>query len=174
MTSPRRLALVLALVAPLTAASARAQPNSSQHPRVGQIAEVTFARGAEEPAIGQERALGRMAAWAQANPEGHLVLESHTDRAGRRDLNARLALRRAQRVRFQLMRLGIPADQIVIASYGERGLGKRRLVAWGTRAGLDAIVAWAHRRGTPTIWTGLVAEPEREPAPGTGAIVTRR
>lgn len=51
-----------------------------------------------------------------------VVVIGHTDRLAADDYNDRLSLQRAQRVREELTRLGIPRDRIQAAGRGEREL----------------------------------------------------
>ena len=49
-----------------------------------------------------------------------VVVTGHTDRAGRPEFNDRLSLQRAERVRGELVKLGIPGARIQAAGRGER------------------------------------------------------
>jgi OmpA-OmpF porin, OOP family len=53
-------------------------------------------------------------------PAPEIVVIGHTDRVGSVPSNDALSLRRAQKVRDDLIKLGIPADQIQVAGRGER------------------------------------------------------
>lgn len=53
-------------------------------------------------------------------PAPEIVVIGHTDRVGSVPYNDALSLRRAQKVRDDLIKLGIPADQIQVAGRGER------------------------------------------------------
>jgi outer membrane protein OmpA-like peptidoglycan-associated protein len=148
---------LIAVTIGLAAAPVLAQQQTSQHPRIGQLAELRFAHASATLLPGTEQELGQIAAWAQDNPDAHVVLDGYADRSGNRSANVKLSLRRAQSVRESLISLGVDSDQIVIAAYGESGPrspNSRRVVVWGTRAGLDAIVARSTARGKPLIWTG--------------------
>lgn len=59
-----------------------------------------------------------VAAW-RANPSAHLMVSGHTDRSGRRDYNLRSSKRRAELVRSELIKRGVPASSVKIAAYGE-------------------------------------------------------
>ena len=165
-----RIASLTVLALALAAAPALAQPNSSQNPRVGKLAELTFANGSDAISVGEESLIGKIAGWYEQYPDGIVVLDAHASRVGKKLVNRELSIKRAQTIRGKLVELGVDPDRIVITAYGEKGIAKRRVVAYGTRAGLDAIVAWANKRGSPVIRTGLVAQPDRAPQPGIIAV----
>ena len=54
----------------------------------------------------------------RASPDVQVI--GHTDRVGNLQYNDRLSLQRAERVRGELIKLGIPADRIEAAGRGER------------------------------------------------------
>ena len=56
------------------------------------------------------------------HPSAEIVVVGHTDRTGSLAYNDALSLRRAERVRAQLGRIGIPDAQISVAGRGEREL----------------------------------------------------
>ena len=144
----RVLPLALALAGPSAARADSA--NASQHPRVGELAQLPFETDSADLPIGSERALGEIAAWAQANPDGHIVIEGHADGAGTTNHNLDLSLRRADAVRVQLVTLGIEPDMIIVAGHGESAMG-RRVRVWCSRASVDAIEARLHDRGAKTV-----------------------
>ena len=55
-----------------------------------------------------------------AHPAPEIVVVGHTDRVGTISYNDALSLRRAERVRNDLVQLGIPRERITIAGRGER------------------------------------------------------
>jgi outer membrane protein OmpA-like peptidoglycan-associated protein len=55
-----------------------------------------------------------------AHPAPEIVVVGHTDRQGTLVYNDALSLRRAERVRAQLVQIGIPSEQILVAGRGER------------------------------------------------------
>lgn len=55
-----------------------------------------------------------------SHPAPEIVVVGHTDRVGSLSYNDALSLRRAERVRAQLVPLGIPDEQIRVAGRGER------------------------------------------------------
>jgi len=160
----------------LFAAPAAASPKPSQHPRVGQLASVEFRHGSSELVVRGDtqlaRDLGEVAAWAEGNPGGLVVLDGHADRSGPRRVNARLSQARAMVVRDQLIALDVDPDQIVIAAFGETGpksARHRKVVVWGTRAGLRAVAARSHARGEPVLTAGFISRADLAPQPGAVA-----
>jgi len=143
-----------------------AQQNPSQHPRVGQLAELTFAPGSAQLATSANRKLGTIAAWAHENPDGMIVIDGHADRTVSAKRRVHVSLARAQAVREKLVGLGVDADQVVIAAYDRRG-PERRVVVWGTHRGLKAVIARTMARGHAVIWTNGMPELEEN------AIATR-
>jgi outer membrane protein OmpA-like peptidoglycan-associated protein len=133
-------------------AIALAQPNASLHPRVGQLAAVTFARGSAEVVFdtnGNVAAkLNQAASWANENPDGMIVLDGHADPIGSEPVNLKLSMERAKAVRERLITAGVAPDQIVMAAFGEEGSRHdRSVVVWATRTGERAIVTRTLRRG---------------------------
>ena len=55
-----------------------------------------------------------------AHPAPEIVVVGHTDRVGTVPYNDALSLRRAERVRNDLVQLGVPRERITIAGRGER------------------------------------------------------
>lgn len=162
---------LLALCLALATSPASAQRHKSQHPRVGQLAELTFKRASSDLAIGIEQKLTDVVTWAKENPDGLVVLDGHADARGSAVSNVRLSMRRADSVRGQLIVAGVEPDRIVIAAYGEDGPKRRRVVIWGTRAGMDAVVARTLEKGHAVLWSPLITEMDRRPQPG---VVSRR
>ena len=166
-----RTALLIAIC--LSASAASAQPTNA---RVGKLAELRFERGSSELAAAAkdktQQSLGSVAAWALENPDGLVVIDGHADRTGTNPYNVRLSLRRAETVRDELVDgYGIDPDQIVIAAYGGHQ-PRRQVVIWGTRAGMDAIVARTLRNGQAVMWSGVLTEADRRPSPAVPTQVT--
>jgi len=173
----------LAIATAATAASAEpvkraADAKSSQHPTVGHLAVFEFDRGSAkldrkndgEP----NQDLGEIAAWSRDNPDGLVVLDGHADSSGAPRANLKLSFARAKAVREQLMLAGVDADHIVIAAFGDGGPQHTRdrcVIAWGTRAGMKAVVARTRAIGPSIISTGLLSELDLNPQPG--AVATR-
>jgi len=144
---------VVALALGLTA-SAGADQRTSQSARVGELGSVEFAHGSA--ALGPEADLAMVADWAYDHPDGLVVLDGHADPTGARDVNLRLSFARAKAVREKLTNLGVDPDHIVIAAFGKDGpqsARDRRVVAWGTRAGMKAVVARSRAFGPSLIAT---------------------
>jgi outer membrane protein OmpA-like peptidoglycan-associated protein len=167
---------IVTLALAIAATPAVAGQKSSQHPRVGQLAAVDFAHGSAELAVRSDtelaRDLGEVAAWAAENPDGLLVLDGHADRSGPSRVNKRLSLERAKFVRERLVALDVDPNQIVIAAFGETGpksTRNRKVVVWGTRAGLKAVAARSHARGEPVLTAGLLSRADLAPQPGAVA-----
>ena len=55
-----------------------------------------------------------------AHPAPEIVVVGHTDRVGTVPYNDALSLRRAERVRNDLVQLGVPRERITVAGRGER------------------------------------------------------
>lgn len=145
--------LVTTVLLASAATAALAQPrNASQHPRVGQLAELTFAPGSADLVLDTNgKVAGKLdqaASWAHENPDGMVVLDGHADRIGSEPVNLTLSLARAKAVRERLIAAGVDPDQILIAAFGEDGpRHDRSVVVWATRTGERAIVARTLRRG---------------------------
>ena len=153
MKTGLKTGLLIGLLVAGATASALAQPkNASQHPRVGQLAELTFAPGSAEVVFdtnGKVAAkLDQAASWAHDNPDGLVVLDGHADAVGTEPMNVRLSLQRAKAVRERLVAAGVDPDQIMIAAFGEDGpRHDRSVVVWATRTGERAVVARTLSRG---------------------------
>jgi outer membrane protein OmpA-like peptidoglycan-associated protein len=140
------------LVAAATTSALAQRNNASQHPRVGQLAELAFAPGSAEVVFdtnGKVAAkLDQAASWAHENPDGLVVLDGHADPVGTEPANFQLSLQRAKAVRERLIAAGVDPDQIIIAAFGEDGPRRdRSVVVWATRTGERAVVARTLRRG---------------------------
>lgn len=155
MTRIHYVAFASLLIASVAGAETPAE--RSQHPRNGLMADLVFRQNSDELVWGANRKLGRVAAWAKANPQGTIVLEGHASRDGAADYNMELSLRRAHAVRRELVEAGVPAAQLVIAGFGERGIQRganRRVAVWATRADRSAALALLEARGNPIVRSG--------------------
>lgn len=167
-----KTATLVVLSVAFASTPAVADREMSQHPRVGQLAELRFERGSAKILLEDRAAnrIGHAAAWAQANPDGLIVLDGHADETGNAARNVRLSLQRAKAVRQELVGVGVDPEQIVIAAYGEnapkQAAARRAVVIWGTRAGMDAVVTRTLERGHAVIWTGLKTAIDHAPQPG--------
>jgi peptidoglycan-associated lipoprotein len=80
---------------------------------------VYFEYDSDELSPGALAVLERNAAWMRANSGTRVVIEGNTDERGTLEYNLSLGARRANAVRNQLIRLGIPAAQLETISFGE-------------------------------------------------------
>lgn len=155
MKSPGFLvALALALAAPVIV---NAEPRDiGQSTRVGLLAELSFGAGETRLPDAAGSQLGRVAAWAEENFDGLVVLDGHADRHGPKADNIRLALARARLVRDQLVSLGVDPDQIIISAFGaETHRPKARVAIWGTHNTREQVIA--ARRRAKALYSGNVA-----------------
>jgi outer membrane protein OmpA-like peptidoglycan-associated protein len=152
-------ALALATTAP---AVVRAEPrNMSQNPRVGLLAELSFGAGETRLPDAAGSQLGRVAAWAEENFDGLVVLDGHADRHGPNADNVRLALARARLVRDHLVGLGVDPDQIIISAFGaEKHRARARVAIWGTHNSREQVIGL--RQKAHAIFDGNVA-PQHAP-----------
>ena len=61
-----------------------------------------------------------MLAEIRKRPAPDLIIVGHTDRVGLLSDNDRLALKRAEKMRSEMLRQGLPADSVQAAGRGER------------------------------------------------------
>jgi hypothetical protein len=153
------LVLVVAAAAGLASADAT---KSSQV--TSELARFDFDRGSARVDIDDDgAAIESIVDWITANPDGLVVLDGHADDLGPARANLRLSFERAKAVRTELVLAGVDPDHIVVAAFGKRGpqgMRERRVVAWGTRAGMKAVVARTRALGPSLISTGLLRELE--------------
>lgn len=134
----KSIALLCAFVA-----TAAAEPNKdmSRNPRNGMLAELTFAEGQVRLPDASGSQLGRIAAWAEENFDGLVVIDGHADRTGPSAGSVRLALRRARLVRDQLLALGVDPNQLVISAFGsEKNRRHARVTIWGTHNSAEQVI----------------------------------
>lgn len=144
--------LAYLLVVAFAAAPASAQPprDMSRHPRVGLLAELQFRAGSTMLPDATGSQLGRIAAWADENYDGLVVVDAHADRTGTSSQRSlKVTMRRARLVRDQLVALGVDPNQIVISVYAPTTRRFGKVAIWGTRNSLDSVMAM--RRGTDAI-----------------------
>ena len=108
----RKLAFVMALG---LAAQAGAQDASGPPPP----AMVFFDWGKPDIRGDDQAVLDQVAAAYRARPGAHLRLAGHSDRSGGAAVNRAAALRRAQAVRQELEKRGVPRNAMSVASFGE-------------------------------------------------------
>ena len=110
----RALALTISLG--LVASASLAQQEPSGPP--AQLM-VFFDWGKPDVRSDDQAALDQLAAAYRARPGVQLVLAGHTDRSGSASVNRAAGLKRAQVVRAELEKRGIPRNAMRIASFGE-------------------------------------------------------
>lgn len=81
---------------------------------------VYFQEGRDELTAESKKEVARIFAEIAKRPAPDVMVVGHTDRLGKTEDNDRLALKRAHRIRDDLIREGIPADSIQAAGRGER------------------------------------------------------
>jgi len=126
------------------------------------------------------KTLEKPVAVARANPSVRLVLDSYCDPVGTAPYNIGLAIRRANAVRDAMVEMGVPAEQIVFAVYGENGLrratyaGDRRVSVRESKQPLDAVIAFtfAHE-GSAVTWGRPMTMAELAEAPDSVTISRR-
>ena len=136
----KSLALLAVLVACPHAADAEPR-NMSQHPRVGLLAEIIFSEGSTRMPDASGSQLGQIAAWANDNFDGLVVVDGHADAKGPAANNVKLSLRRARLVRDQLIAIGVDPSQIIVTAFGSEGKRPARVAVWGTRNSLESVIA---------------------------------
>lgn len=85
--------------------------------------------------------LAAQAQWLLANPRVRASIEGHADERGTREYNMALGERRATSARDFLVSQGVPADRLLVTSWG-----KERPVAEGSNES-----AWAQNRRAVTL-----------------------
>ncbi|HEX4985993.1 MAG TPA: OmpA family protein [Burkholderiales bacterium] len=79
-----------------------------------------FLEGKDELTPESEREVGRVFAEIAARPYPEILVIGHTDAVGTMQFNDQLSQQRAQRVRDELVKRGIPADRIEVSGRGKR------------------------------------------------------
>lgn len=82
-------------------------------------AMVFFDWGKPDVRSDDQGVLDQVAAAYRARPSAHLRLAGHSDRSGGSAVNRAAGLRRAQTVRAELEKRGIPRNAMSVASFGE-------------------------------------------------------
>lgn len=90
---------------------------------------------------GSQATLAAQARWLLANPNVRASIEGHADERGTREYNQALGERRANAARDFLLSQGVPANRLVVTSWG-----KERPVATGSNE-----EAWAQNRRAVTV-----------------------
>lgn len=92
----------------------------SARPQAPQRFTLYFREGSDELTPESKRDLEQVMAEVGKRPAPDVIVVGHTDRVGHQADNDRLALRRAERLRQELLRQGLPADSVQAAGRGER------------------------------------------------------
>ena len=79
-----------------------------------------FLEARDELTPESQRVMQQIFAEIGRRPDPEIAVIGHTDRMGTVPSNDALSLRRAERVRAELVKLGIPASRIEVAGRGER------------------------------------------------------
>lgn len=79
-----------------------------------------FLEGKDEFTRNSENEVARIFAEISARPDPEVSIIGHTDAIGTMRYNDQLSLQRAQRVRDELVRRGIPTDRIEVSGRGKR------------------------------------------------------
>ena len=79
-----------------------------------------FKEGSDELTPDSAKELERVLAEIRKRPAPDLIIGGHTDRVGLLADNDRLALKRAEKMRGEMVRQGLPADSVQAAGRGER------------------------------------------------------
>jgi outer membrane protein OmpA-like peptidoglycan-associated protein len=95
-----------------------ASPSAAQDPMRGPWM-VFFDWGKPELRSDDAVTLDQVAAAYRVAPAGHLRLTGHTDRSGTAAVNRAAGLRRAESIRVELEKRGIPRNAMTIATLGE-------------------------------------------------------
>jgi outer membrane protein OmpA-like peptidoglycan-associated protein len=79
-----------------------------------------FLEGRDELTPESRQIVGTIPAEIARRPAPEIVVIGHTDRVGAVPFNDTLSLRRAERVRDELVKAGVPADRVRVEGRGER------------------------------------------------------
>lgn len=79
-----------------------------------------FREGSDELTPDSKKDLDSVMAEVRKRPAPDVIVVGHTDRVGYLQDNDRLALKRAEKMRGELLRQGLPADAVLAAGRGER------------------------------------------------------
>lgn len=146
--------------------------SASADPASRALAEVKFRFDSAALPANAPQLLDGAVRFAAAHPGHRIVLDAHCDPVGTSPYNVGLAVRRAESVRAKLVARGVPADQIVLAIYGEDGVRRasyaddRRVTLWPTRQPLAAVVDHTlAAKGTAVTWNKPLTTAQLEAAP---------
>lgn len=155
-----KVLVILALA--VSTSVAAAEPRSTQNSRTGLLAELEFSEGSARLPDAAGSQLGRVAAWAEENFDGVVVLDGHADKNG----DIRLSWRRARLVRDQLLGLGVDPDQIMISAFGPERGRRARVAVWGTHNTVEQMLA-SRRHANFVMWSRHSIPQVRSRSPST-------
>jgi len=89
-------------------------------PEAPQRFTLYFLEGRDELTAESKKDMEKVLAEVRRRPAPDVIVVGHTDRVGSLQDNDRLALRRAERLRSDLLKQGLPADSVQAAGRGER------------------------------------------------------
>ncbi len=79
-----------------------------------------FIFGTDELMADSQQVLAQVTAEVLRRPGAEVIVIGHTDRVGSVERNDALSLQRAERIRQELLRLGLPSERVGAAGRGER------------------------------------------------------
>jgi outer membrane protein OmpA-like peptidoglycan-associated protein len=79
-----------------------------------------FHEGTDALTVGSEAEIARVFREIEARPDPEISVIGHTDAVGTDYYNDQLSLQRAQRVRSEIVKRGIPDSRIVVSGRGKR------------------------------------------------------
>ncbi len=79
-----------------------------------------FIFGTDELMAESQQVLAQVTAEVMRRPGAEVIVIGHTDRVGPVQQNDALSLQRAERIRRELLQLGLPPDRVGVAGRGER------------------------------------------------------
>ena len=92
----------------------------SARPEAPQRFTLYFLEGRDELTAESKKDMEKVLAEVRRRPAPDVIVVGHTDRVGSLQDNDRLALRRAERLRSDLLKQGLSADSVQAAGRGER------------------------------------------------------
>jgi len=79
-----------------------------------------FREGSDELTVDSKKDMENVLAEVRKRPAPDVIVVGHTDRVGQLQDNDRLALKRAEKMRSELIAKGLPAESVLAAGRGER------------------------------------------------------
>ena len=84
------------------------------------IGDVLFATGKATLSAEAARSIGKLADFLQKYPNRNALIEGHTDRVGKDELNLALSQKRADAVKEKLVAAGVDAGRVTTIGYGKQ------------------------------------------------------